>query len=508
MSARTPKAHRRSNGPGRPGACLPLRLIAALGLLQSAGCALLTGADDIRIDQAAVPLLKHEAAFPGIWPGFWEPGKSFIVFDPDGDALLHTRNTPPAPWVVWPAGDDSGQELSKRGTIYLHRGRPEGLSEIFRINYPLGDETLTAVPLEEDVLNTQKTLFHESFHGYQHDHFAEYDEALNSMFVPPEAISARIVALAELEQKALADALSAEATPQIIDHCITYLALREIRLAELPSDAQYLERVYARNEGMATLAEARGVALIYAGDVDKASGYLRGNYLTERFNRFSSNPVDSMLRWRQYGIGAAIGQILGRLEVESWQQRVEEGEALDAMLAEAVRFDPQSAESVVSAVTSSPEFDARVEKMDRWLSSLDVPSANEVRKARRRIVVQFSDVCDVRGGGFKGDPIRVERDAILIRASWYHSDTDCMSLIAERTMVLQESGENGFIRMQIPVRRWPRIDGPEMNSGPVETDSLEIDAKRLKLHLRMTARVTRSPDELLIEFPQPPDPDS
>lgn len=466
-----------------------------------AGCASLSRLETPNVDEIVVRVLNNEQRLTEIWPGFWSPGKSFLVFDPSGDALVRTLAEPPSPFRPLQPGDALASPELLDARVYFHAGVPEGLTESFRIAYPLGEEKLIAVPRRSTMADSLKFLFHESFHGYQREHFHEDEDTDRVLFVPPEAFSPESLVLARLEQQVLGAALAAESIGEITAHAVDYLALRQKRLESLPVQAETVERMWARSEGMATLAEARGLSLLFVGDDTAVARFLRVNYLVEEFSDYSRSPAESMLRWRQYGVGAAIGWILDRLREDAWHQRIELGESPDVLLAEALDYDAASADVRVTELYARYGFDDQLPEASKRLESMRMPSAERVRAAERRVMIQFSDACVGRtGGGFIGDPVRVAKDAILIDAHRYERDDECMKLDVRKNWVLEEAGTNDLMRLQIPVRRWPRSLQIEPDGNSIVTDKLRIDTRRFDLELRSRARVTRTPELLLIEF--------
>jgi hypothetical protein len=148
--------------------------------------------------------------------------------------------------------------------------------------------------------------------------------------------------MGEVERRILASALETDDSRRLRDLLRQYLAVRQVRTGAL-SEVQAVERSMERMEGTAHYVGCSAAALALGEPVSRVRECIRRE-LTRAVEEFPTWPeADAQLmRWRQYGTGAALGFLLDQLGAE-WHAAVQRGAYLDVLLAEAVGFVPADA---------------------------------------------------------------------------------------------------------------------------------------------------------------------
>lgn len=281
---------------------------------------------------AGATIAAAEGLLDDVWPGYWFPGKKFILAIPGQCVLLYSSE--PAP----PGYEPLSLVSAGTGSFYLARGNVPrlGASEgHFDIRFPVGRGFATAVPIRESLLPTLHALYHEAFHAYQNDEFS--DPSVTHSSVPNAVVGdPEFRALAEVERRVLAEAIVQSDEEALRNLARRYLAVRLHRLAAVPAHVADVEREMERVEGTAQFvgysAAVRALDLSATATADIIGRDLRKPAKTSRFGG------EWTLRLRVYATGAAIGVLLERLATD-WRSGVERGASLEALLVRSVASD-------------------------------------------------------------------------------------------------------------------------------------------------------------------------
>lgn len=269
----------------------------------------------------ASAIVKSSGSLTSIWTGYWPQGQGFIIARPRGDILLVSRVAP-----------DSGfQRLNGRlvprvlrGRAFARRGVVAGLFASrmdggLNIHYAVAGTSVTAVAVKDSVRTTAEFLFHEAFHAFQDSHFAKKPEAgaersPNDAKSPPE-----FSAMAEVERRILAEALSADDTDtRALLRC--FVAVRSRRFSSISEAARTEELQMERIEGSAQLVGVQASLAVVRADSKQAEPLLR-ELLT---SHLAESDAYWRIRLRVYGTGAATGLLLDRVGVP-WRSELAGG---------------------------------------------------------------------------------------------------------------------------------------------------------------------------------------
>jgi hypothetical protein len=313
-----------------------------------AECEEVLPADTILWSTASV-VVSVESELAQIWPGFWPPGRSFILTNPGQLVLLVSRDVPDEPFR--PACvPDRFPDL--RGQAYMYRGVLHDLlaSEgYFDLAYRTGDVVATAVAYRDGVNATLEFLVHEAFHAYQDINFPPQQRNESADLEVYTRVDYN--ALAEIERRMLADALALNEPDLLQAHLRAYLAVRDRRLeltsemfrrteAELETiegSAQYVGMVARR---LATAAESPSL-------VEEAIASLQTPMQVDRWRRSAEQQLRWMHRHRLYRTGVALALVLERIGAD-WRTELEAGNSLVALLRSRVGYRPGCCEDDIS----------------------------------------------------------------------------------------------------------------------------------------------------------------
>lgn len=259
-------------------------------------------------------------ALARIWPGYWPPDQPFILYLPGTGAAY-------------------GGEAARNGRRF-RPGEMEDVRFTFVLDYPSEADNTILLRLDsaEEELST---LFHEQFHDYQSDAFRWLDRGgSGGEFVDVSAIPdlEAFAVAAEQERRLLYAALGPVTPEERLTLVHRYLAARERRLADLPSPIRNIESHMEWNEGTAEYAALRAMTVMEPG------GPSMEDRVRERLARSLLRPgssyVGDVFRGRAYGTGAAMIVLLEDLGAANWRRRIERGEPLLSLLAEAAGERP------------------------------------------------------------------------------------------------------------------------------------------------------------------------
>lgn len=288
-------------------------------------------ADSLLAIASSVADLEQELS--AIWPGFWSVGQPFVLTVP-GEAIVLVGGGRPAPPFERACVADRFPPL--QGRAWVHGGALADLSAsagLFDLAYRSGDVVATAVPLQEGLEATLEFLVHEGFHAYQKTTFPP--TVRNESADPENYADPEYTALAEVERRMLADALTTIDPDSVKEHLRAYLAVREGRLKPRSSIFRLTEAELETVEGTAQYVGMAARRLVResaaAPLLDAAVEALRAPLVPSARLRGALARLRWMHRGRLYGTGVGLAILLDRFGAD-WRAGVEEGKALVRLL--------------------------------------------------------------------------------------------------------------------------------------------------------------------------------
>lgn len=462
----------------------------------TAGCAALPFvASTPSLHETVSPVLIRQPAISQVWPGFWSPEQAFLVYDPEGDAMLYTPADPPPGYRLVEETEHSEIPEVLQRRLYRHEGVPPGLKGMFNTSYAVGGVTASAVNQQESVSRTLTTLFHETFHAHQKEHFSDFSDG--SPFVDPEVIRPPLAARAEVERRLLTEALQEEDPDRLGALAQEYLAVRDERVEHMPAKARAIETEMERKEGSATLVEAQATAAALDRPPERISWYVREGYLTPPLTRWPGSLQERMFRWRLYGTGAAMGLLLDRLDSDNWRERLESGQSFRALLAEAVRFDTVSnPERHAQRALDHFDYEGIVQNGDRLWGTTEAPTLATFYDAPAHAVFVFPEALSDETGRFEGDFFYLADNLMLVEASLYNVSVDGFSLTTRDRDVLLDT--RGAPRLTIALPEMPRIE--ELSASPTRLEEFELEAHGLSVRADRPVEVNATPDSIVVHL--------
>jgi len=229
---------------------------------------------------------------------------------------------------------------------------PSEVADRFYLFYGNIDDYHGRVPAvwrlrDYDLFTVLWIFYHEQFHAFQGRSFAGFRARLDTYFRSRyDPMAPEWYAKAEVELRILRDAIATESRDSVATLLRSYLSVRDARLRDAPEVAAS-ERFSEWHEGVADLVGIRAAALaLHADSADKVVVAR----LRERLPVGRGRQV-YISSGRFYGTGAAQAYLLDRLGI-AWRYRVQSGDYLDALLAEAIGYVPEEVASVVAHALS------------------------------------------------------------------------------------------------------------------------------------------------------------
>ena len=466
-------------------------LIAAAGLwvgLAAAAAAPITGQQPAPVTEAvlretAEQVLARQEDLSRIWPDFWPARQPFILHEPSVGAVFAGSAAPDGP-------------------EYRPGALPGALST-FELDYPSGVANTVALNwgASDDGL---ATLFHEQFHDYQQDAF-RWIGGGGDEFIPPNLIPDRadFAARAEIERRVLAAALLEPSPARRRQLARSYLLLRHARQDALAPELAAAEAHREWSEGTAEYVGLLGAAVVTDSPTalrDNIVSGLRKDLMSQRGDYMSN-----WFRWRAYDVGAAIAWLLDDLATD-WRLRVENGERLDRLLAEALGSDSAPADAV--ALLAGHGFDALVTDLSSRL--LQAPAAVASREeflatAPKRLVIEIVASPLMLGGvgtSFQSREMTpLPGNAIALpNAVYFVMQLGAYELDVRGRSVLSEQTQEGFPREIILLDSFDELgELADLPPGVHPRDSLTVSGGGVRLTAGQT-RIEVGPDEILLRI--------
>ncbi len=269
-----------------------------------------------------------------VWPGFTLFAQPVLLYDRAGHrSYLVAHPAPPAGFTRFTKGPPP---------ILARDGELPELQSDYYTDYALGGRPTFVLVFTpgEDTFQRLTTLAHERFHVFQHAHFSDDHRDNTYGAVDPENM-----ALATMEQRALAEALKAPGPEGSTRYARMFVALRSTRNARLAPPVRGIEDALERSEGTADYVQQRLAARpVFAHAGGAGSGL---HNIIERLEMTLDR--DRMAFTRYYETGSAQGWLLDRAGLPRWKREVTEGRTLFAVMQEAYPVDPGEVSTRVAA---------------------------------------------------------------------------------------------------------------------------------------------------------------
>lgn len=273
-----------------------------LGVSYSVGSFILGGDAPVSKEEQLVQLAKLYREEQSAWPGLqWSEAPLIVTFE-DGDIFAIGLNESASDW----------KEVRLQGeTLLLAKEDKWNLKrEKMHPFFPIGDQEAFVFRMNSP--KSVKILTHERFHRFQMDHFEDGDSAGGYK----QHLNVENVALMAVEESLLQEFVQLNSLESLNE----YIAIHRERVALIDEESLAWEEMQQRLEGLADYVAA------------KMNG--EEKMVLEKIN--DENLVENAMKWRHYGVGAALGLALDALNVANWKQKVQSGESLGKLLDQAI----------------------------------------------------------------------------------------------------------------------------------------------------------------------------
>ncbi|MEW6744957.1 MAG: hypothetical protein AB1486_19560 [Planctomycetota bacterium] len=241
--------------------------------------------------------------------------------------------------------------------------RAEGVvyNQGFELGIPIGGVVGAAIGISE----SYGLVAHEVFHHYQSSKSFHKGGASDNNLPQPANL-----ALAQLEQRCLAQALRCDERKRLLEPVRDFLRARSRRHSGLDSRIVELEHTLEAREGTAEYVQRLTSAAIlgklpHPVAEAKESGDVLEGLAAKLEQRLS---VESYRTLRYYQTGFAIGLLLDRFEMAEWKKRVETGATLTDLLRDASGFGDEDL-APQNDLTQSAEFQVLLRDAETTIAS-------------------------------------------------------------------------------------------------------------------------------------------
>ena len=301
----------------------------------------------------------------------------------------------------------------------------------FDIGYPIGDYQGVVIDRDFSLL----TVIHETFHFYQHSKaFFDENTTHNTSY------EAEDVALAELEQAALANALQSNASQQSTAYIHRFLNLRNLRNALHPEEVTSNENSLEAIEGTAAYVEKRFSQLAFEAKLSSTTeeAYQSAAEIKKQIlaDLRAEIDKDAMKRGR-YSTGFAMAQLLSGYSID-WQKQIESGQTLVDVLQAASRY-PGVTTGFAEDVRQQPDFLKRKAAQQAYIETLNQAKERAIRNFESSKGTQITVRLPFAFGGVAistRDEVNISENRSIVDqyASVSKEDTD-LSLLIKGTML-------------------------------------------------------------------------
>lgn len=282
------------------------------------------------------------------------------------------------------------------------------------MNVRFSIEGQSAFVFQLDMMDDDQLFFfvfvHERFHRYQDEHFRPMPSMSYKNNFDVENLS-----LMKLEENILADFIRAKGdSAKQLDLLKDFAAVNQVRLTFLYPASQIWEGHQQRMEGLADYVSLR---LYQSYNVLGFSSelHLRSVLLEHEGDSVVS---DRAVKWRHYGVGAALGYALDFLQVPHWKERVEkEGISQIQILQQSLNLSADEISkrliTVEAAYGYDSLFDQVSEKVTEYQASVHTILKDYERLEGVKVVLERPKRAGISGGGINQRMVFLEDGSTL-----------------------------------------------------------------------------------------------
>lgn len=332
-------------------------LVSALFVLTAAqpACAANLTSSDQAILATLAESLERAAPHDGfVWPGFRVSGQPLVIYDQGRLALLLNHPKPPLGFsrlAQVPAG--------LKGKVYAHWGEVPALNRKTEASFNFGSVRTTFIPYQYFSFGDLSSLdlLTPMFAAYSQQQFRGMSELTSLAQQNLQAIeSPETTALANLENRILAQALQLKIPNELLEHGRYLRAVRKERFRKLPAKARRFEGLEESLVGSMRYTLTR-YAQPRAAQMPERDASRTPDFQALRM--VLQQPIDNEDSHRSHlsVSGAALGLILDRLGEGRWKERIKQGQTLSDVFFEVSRYRDSEGPALLRSAKSRFGYD-------------------------------------------------------------------------------------------------------------------------------------------------------
>lgn len=321
-------------------------------------------------------------------------------------------------------------------------------------------------------------IVHELFHRYQFNEFLEDRAGLDYQ----DRTNIENLALINVEERILIDFLQAEDSEKL-EHLKNFVAIHKIRTSSMHASSVNWENNQQRMEGLADYVSIKAqdaFAII--------PGFSGQGHISTVLEGYVKNPdvAEFAVKWRHYGVGAALGYGLDYIHAENWKEKVEKnGMDLASQLEEGI---PMSSVEIYGRAwkakqhyaykTTKNEIAAREQSYQNNMTALI-----DGYKDQKGVVLEIERPRDVgiNGGGNTGGIYHLpDGSTVSVNDSSVSASTDNLWKVEVRKMpYLFQKGNHRW--MKVDEDATVVIDGESYPMKRLLENGVSMDFERISL---------------------------
>lgn len=283
-----------------------------------------------------------------VWPGFdLSEAPIMISFNNGHVYAFNLKSNNPA-WKVITVGKDSK-------VLYTEKDY-WGLSKTaMNPHLPIDGQVAYAFNLDQPGQTLEKLfeiLVHERFHRYQFKHFPM--EQYGGRYV--DDFNVANLTLMQMEEMALAQFFQAAGHPELQkEYLLDFAAINQTRRAFIKDISVLWEDHQQAMEGLADY-----VSFKTFDELRVFKPYDGNKKLKEMLKLYAEDPniTERAVKWRHYGVGAAMGYALDFLKIEGWKSEIERGASMATLIDQAMNLTPDEINERMGSIEISYDYQA------------------------------------------------------------------------------------------------------------------------------------------------------
>lgn len=289
--------------------------------------------DKNEVVQIVFKIIDKSSSFEGeeVWPGFQLNDSPSIITFSDGSLYALNLKSESSVWQAL--------EIEDQLVLYTNKDL-WGLSKVeMQTNFQIEGQNAYVFNLEKAKGSEQERqkafeiFLHERFHRYQFSNFKNPELSDDDH----EILDSDVLAMLQLEEILLRNFLSSKGdSVKQLEYLKDFVSVAKMRRALSSANTINWEDNQQKMEGLADY-----VSLKFFDRISIFNHYDGSEKLSRLLDLYCQDPnvIERAIKWRHYGVGAAIGYALDFLNVGKWKEKIEGGDSLIDLLEKEIGMD-------------------------------------------------------------------------------------------------------------------------------------------------------------------------